>query len=42
MDNGCVCCTVRGDLVEALKELAKRKDKLDAVLIETTGLRSLI
>jgi len=38
MDNGCVCCTVRGDLVEALKELAKRKDKLDAVLIETTGL----
>ena len=40
MDNGCVCCTVRGDLVEALKELAKRKDTLDAVLIETTGLRS--
>jgi len=38
MDNGCVCCTVRGDLVEALKELAKRKDTLDAVLIETTGL----
>jgi len=38
MDNGCVCCTVRGDLVEALKELAKRKDTFDAVLIETTGL----
>lgn len=38
MDNGCVCCTVRGDLVRALKELAKRKDTFDTVIIETTGL----
>eukprot|EP00656_Telonema_subtile_P026084 TRINITY_DN2806_c0_g1_i3.p1 TRINITY_DN2806_c0_g1~~TRINITY_DN2806_c0_g1_i3.p1 ORF type:complete len:456 (-),score=157.92 TRINITY_DN2806_c0_g1_i3:65-1432(-) len=38
MDNGCVCCTVRGDLVKALHELGKRADKLDAVIIETTGL----
>jgi len=38
MDNGCVCCTVRGDLVRALCQLSERKDKLDAVIIETTGL----
>jgi G3E family GTPase len=38
MDNGCVCCTVRGDLVRALKTLAKRKDTFDCVIIETTGL----
>jgi len=38
MDNGCVCCTVRGDLVKALHELSKRKDQLDAIIIETTGL----
>jgi len=38
MDNGCMCCTVRGDLVKALNEMAKRKDKIDYVLIETTGL----
>ena len=39
MDNGCVCCTVRGDLVHALNTLANRKDKrFDAVIIETTGL----
>jgi len=37
MDNGCVCCTVRGDLVDAFKKLAAREDKYDAVLIETTG-----
>jgi len=37
MDNGCVCCTVRGDLVEAFKKLAAREEKYDAVLIETTG-----
>ena len=36
--NGCVCCTVRGDLVEALKRLHKRIDKFDGVIIETTGL----
>lgn len=38
MDNGCVCCTVRGDLIRALTELAERVPKFDAVLIETTGL----
>jgi len=36
--NGCICCTVRGDLVEALKRLHKRIEKFDAVIIETTGL----
>ena len=38
MDNGCVCCTVRGDLVRALLTLKDRKKKFDAVIIETTGL----
>ena len=36
--NGCICCTVRGDLVEALKRLHKKIEQFDAVLIETTGL----
>lgn len=34
----CVCCTVRGDLIKALKDLMKRGKKFDHVLIETTGL----
>lgn len=38
MDNGCVCCTVRGDLVAALEQLIERNTKFDHVLIETTGL----
>ncbi|GHP04887.1 hypothetical protein PPROV_000363900 [Pycnococcus provasolii] len=38
MNNGCVCCTVRGDLVRILTKLTQRKKRLDAVLIETTGL----
>jgi molybdopterin-guanine dinucleotide biosynthesis protein len=38
MDNGCVCCTVRGDLVNAFKSLSARADKYDAVMIETTGM----
>lgn len=38
MNNGCICCTVRGDLIRILKNLLKRKDKFDYVLIETTGL----
>ena len=36
--NGCICCTVRGDLVETLKKLAKRAENFDGVIIETTGL----
>ena len=35
---GCICCTVRGDLVEALKRLHKKVASFDAVIIETTGL----
>ena len=38
MNNGCLCCTVRGDLLRILSRLLKRKDRLDGVLIETTGL----
>jgi len=36
--NGCICCTVRGDLVEALKRLHKRIELFDGIIIETTGL----
>ena len=39
MDNGCVCCTVRGDLVRALLTLKDRKKKFDAVIIEDDGTR---
>ena len=38
MNNGCICCTVRGDLIRILGELAKRKDKFDRVILETTGM----
>jgi len=38
MNNGCICCTVRGDLIRILNRLSKREERLDAVLIETTGL----
>ena len=38
MNNGCICCTVRGDLIRILEGLMKRKGRFDAVLIETTGL----
>lgn len=38
MNNGCVCCTVRGDLVRILERLARRREKFDRVVIETTGL----
>ena len=36
--NGCICCTVRGDLVTALKNLYEKISQFDAVIIETTGL----
>ena len=38
MNNGCICCTVRGDLIRIIANLLKRKGKLDGILIETTGL----
>jgi len=42
MNNGCICCTVRGDLIVALSDLARRRDAgelhFDRVVIETTGL----
>jgi G3E family GTPase len=38
MNNGCICCTVRGDLIRILDQLMKRKDKLDYIIIETTGM----
>lgn len=38
MNNGCICCTVRGDLIRILGNLMKRRDKFDYILIETTGL----
>ena len=37
-NNGCLCCTVRGDLIETLGRLQERAGKLDGILIETTGL----
>jgi G3E family GTPase len=36
--NGCICCTVRGDLIRILSQLRKRRDRFDSILIETTGL----
>jgi G3E family GTPase len=38
MNNGCICCTVRGDLIRILGNLMRRKDRFDQVVIETTGL----
>jgi G3E family GTPase len=38
MNNGCVCCTVRGDLIRVLSGLMKRRGKFDAIVVETTGL----
>ncbi|KZV29737.1 COBW domain-containing protein 1-like [Dorcoceras hygrometricum] len=39
VNNGCLCCTVRGDLVKMLLELVKKKrDRFDHIVIETTGL----
>jgi G3E family GTPase len=38
MNNGCVCCTVRGDLIRIIGGLMKRRDKFDGIIVETTGL----
>ena len=38
MNNGCICCTVRGDLIRILGHLMKRRDKFDYIVIETTGM----
>jgi len=38
LNNGCICCRVRGDLIRILAKLAQRRDKFDYVLIETTGM----
>jgi G3E family GTPase len=38
MNNGCICCTVRGDLIRIIEGLMKRKGKFDAIIVETTGL----
>ncbi|WP_415714652.1 CobW family GTP-binding protein [Roseibium sp.] len=38
MNNGCICCTVRGDLIRIIDGLMKRQGHFDAILIETTGL----
>jgi G3E family GTPase len=38
MNNGCVCCTVRGDLVRVVEGLMRRPGRFDAIVVETTGL----
>jgi G3E family GTPase len=38
MNNGCICCTVRGDLIRILGNLMRRRDKFDHILVETTGM----
>jgi G3E family GTPase len=38
LNNGCICCRVRGDLIRILAKLRQRRDKFDTVLIETTGM----
>jgi G3E family GTPase len=38
MNNGCICCTVRGDLIRIIEGLMKRKGGFDAIIVETTGL----
>ena len=39
MNNGCICCTVRGDLIRIIGNLMRRRDKFDHLVIETTGLQ---
>src|SRR5581483_7191797 len=38
MNNGCICCTVRGDLIRIIHGLLRRQGKFDAIIVETTGL----
>jgi G3E family GTPase len=38
MNNGCICCTVRGDLIRMIGKLMEKRDQFDYLLIETTGL----
>lgn len=38
MDNGCACCSIRGDLVRTLGTLVEKRKQFDAILLETTGL----
>jgi G3E family GTPase len=38
MNNGCVCCTVRGDMIRVIEGLMKRPGRFDAIIVETTGL----
>lgn len=38
MNNGCICCTVRGDLIRILTNLMRRRDRFDHIIVETTGM----
>jgi len=38
MNNGCICCTVRGDLIRIIEGLMRRKGRFDGIIVETTGL----
>ena len=40
MSNGCVCCSIKGDLIKTLNKLFERKERFDSILIECTGLAS--
>ncbi len=40
MNNGCICCSIRGDLIETLNRLLEREQEFDAIIIESTGLAS--
>lgn len=40
MENGCICCSIRSDLIETLNHLMKKQDWFDNILIEGTGLAS--
>ncbi len=40
MNNGCICCSIKGDLIATLNRLIERHDKFDSILIESTGLAS--